>query len=207
MGTDRSSASNLNFVAGVTRANAAIAAPGNCGQLTLYDGQSASASAQLIGDVSGYFLAADVTTPVTPTDTVHGWGDNDLGGLGNGTYTGTTSPVTTLGVSGITAISAQGGSVLALRSDQTVTGWGPNLYGELGVTPFSEIDQGHWGCALSVDTPGITDVTAIAGGGLASYALRSDGTIWDWGTNDDSQLGDGTQDPHYARPRSSASVA
>ncbi len=38
---------------------------------------------------------------------------------------------------------------------------------------------------------GISDVSSIAGGN-STYALRSDGTVWAWGINNDHQLGDGT---------------
>jgi alpha-tubulin suppressor-like RCC1 family protein len=39
---------------------------------------------------------------------------------------------------------------------------------------------------------GLTGVTAIAGGDLAGYALRSDGTVWAWGYNGYGELGNGT---------------
>jgi alpha-tubulin suppressor-like RCC1 family protein len=38
----------------------------------------------------------------------------------------------------------------------------------------------------------LTGVTAIAGGGYHTIALKSDGTVWAWGLNSVGQLGDGT---------------
>jgi PKD repeat protein len=38
----------------------------------------------------------------------------------------------------------------------------------------------------------LTDIVAIAGGRDHGLALRSDGTVWAWGSNDYGQLGDGT---------------
>jgi alpha-tubulin suppressor-like RCC1 family protein len=46
------------------------------------------------------------------------------------------------------------------------------------------------------DTPvqvsGLSDVTAIAGPGQSSLALKKDGTVWAWGDNEYGQLGNGT---------------
>jgi alpha-tubulin suppressor-like RCC1 family protein len=39
---------------------------------------------------------------------------------------------------------------------------------------------------------GLTDVTAIAVGGWSTCALKSEGTVWCWGSNFDGQLGDGS---------------
>ena len=43
-----------------------------------------------------------------------------------------------------------------------------------------------------VQVSSLSDVTAIAGGGLHTIALKSDGTVWAWGYNYFGQLGDGT---------------
>jgi alpha-tubulin suppressor-like RCC1 family protein len=38
----------------------------------------------------------------------------------------------------------------------------------------------------------LTDVVALAAGGLHSLVLRSDGSLWAWGHNSRGQLGNGT---------------
>jgi alpha-tubulin suppressor-like RCC1 family protein len=39
---------------------------------------------------------------------------------------------------------------------------------------------------------GLINVATLASGGNHSLALRSDGTVWAWGSNSQGQLGDGT---------------
>ena len=39
---------------------------------------------------------------------------------------------------------------------------------------------------------GLAGMSAIAAGGVHSLAVKSNGTLWAWGRNDNGQLGDGT---------------
>jgi alpha-tubulin suppressor-like RCC1 family protein len=84
---------------------------------------------------------------------------------------------------------------MALKSDGTVWAWGINADGRLGdgtttdrATPVQVCDSGASNCT---DNP-LTGVIAIAIGTNFSLALKSDGTVWAWGNNDNWQLGDGT---------------
>jgi alpha-tubulin suppressor-like RCC1 family protein len=55
--------------------------------------------------------------------------------------------------------------------------------------------RGDWSTTKSltpVQVPGLTGVTAVAVGWLHVLALRDDGTVWAWGSNQNGQLGDGT---------------
>ena len=134
--------------------------------------------------------------------TVWAWGGNDSSQLGDGTEEKRNTPVQVVGENGegyltdVTAISANIGHSLALKDDGTVWAWGYNWEGQLG--------DGTDGAYASKTTPvqvvgkdGIdylTDVTAISAGGYHSLALKSDGTVWAWGSNDIGQLGDGTDE-------------
>ena len=138
---------------------------------------------------TGYALLAD--------GTVWAWGYNN-GALGNGTAgTGCTdspvpascyaaTPVQASGLSNVVSIAAFGsGGGLAVKPDGTVWVWGPDDLGQLG--------QGTVvGTALTpVQVPGLSGVTAVAGGNRIGYALKSDGTVLVWGWNGWGQFGDG----------------
>lgn len=67
-----------------------------------------------------------------------------------------------------------------------VVSWGRNTYGQLGVNTTSFAPE-------PVDVPGISTVVKVAVSGMGStMVLKSDGTLWGWGTNDYGLLGDGT---------------
>ncbi len=89
-----------------------------------------------------------------------------------------------------TAIAAGGDHALAVASDGTVWAWGRNDYGQLGKGTSSSTYpvSGQY----PVRAGALVGVQAVAAGYFHSLALKSDGTVWAWGHNDDGQLGDGT---------------
>jgi alpha-tubulin suppressor-like RCC1 family protein len=122
-----------------------------------------------------------------PDGTVWGWGRNNLGQLGDGTSTQRTAAVQVINLSSVTSIAAGESHTVARRQDGTVWTWGDNLYGQLGdgtTTPRNRTSPAQ--------VAGLSDVIAIAAGSSHTVALRRDGTVWAWGSNDLGQLGDGT---------------
>lgn len=138
----------------------------------------------IAGDAfDGYALASD--------GTVWAWGDNSDGELGNGTnIPGSDVPVKVSGLTHIIAIS----DGFAVKSDGTVWTWGFNADGELG--NGSTIQSSN----VPVQVSGLAGITAIAGNGFTRWALKSDGTEWAWGSNLDSQLGNGSTEANSDVP-------
>lgn len=67
----------------------------------------------------------------------------------------------------------------------------------VAVTPDGRVLQwGKQGGPLPVPLMGIDHVTAVAVGHEHILALKNDGTVWAWGSNDYGQLGDTTAIPH-----------
>jgi alpha-tubulin suppressor-like RCC1 family protein len=126
---------------------------------------------------------------------VFAWGNNGYGQLGDGSLTGTTSPVQVKGVGGsgflsdVTSIAAGKLFSLAL-TPAGIFAWGNNGYGQLG-------DGSLTGTTSPVQVKGVggsgflSDVTSIAAGKLFSLALTPAG-IFAWGYNENGQLGDGS---------------
>ncbi|HWA27858.1 MAG TPA: LamG-like jellyroll fold domain-containing protein [Lacunisphaera sp.] len=87
---------------------------------------------------------------------------------------------------GTGAIAAGGAHVIALKADGTVWTWGvDNSMGQLG-------DGTTVPRLAPAQVSGLTNVVAVAAGNSHSVALKSDGTVWTWGSNSSGQLGDGT---------------
>ncbi|HYO73261.1 MAG TPA: RCC1 repeat-containing protein, partial [Archangium sp.] len=123
--------------------------------------------------------------------TVWAWGDNSSGQLGDGTDSPRLTPVQVQGLSGIKAVTAGDGYSLAVKGDGTLWTWGDNSSGQLGDgTTTRRPNPGQ--------VSGLSDVVAVAAvqegavGDRHVVALRSDGTVWTWGNNNDGQLGHGT---------------
>jgi alpha-tubulin suppressor-like RCC1 family protein len=116
------------------------------------------------------------------------WGDNSTGELGNGSA-GTqggacacvSQPALVNGVQHTVAAAGGAGFSLAVESDGTVWGWGSNSADQLG-------QAGGIGACLCMPIPtlipGLTTMKSVAGGQDDALALRSDGTVWAWGSGD-----------------------
>jgi len=144
---------------------------------------------------------AQHTLALKDDGTVWAWGLNNAGQLGDGTTTNSSTPVQVSGLAGVTAIVAGNSHNLALLSDGTVWAWGDNSSGQLGNGTTSTTAT-----STPVQVSGLTGITAIAGGGLHSLALKSDGTVWAWGWNGDGQLGATTTESCGVVPCSSIPV-
>ncbi|HEU4594235.1 MAG TPA: S8 family serine peptidase [Pyrinomonadaceae bacterium] len=118
--------------------------------------------------------------------TVWAFGANFKGQLGDGSVQMRATPVRAGDLTGARTIAAARFYSLVLKEDGTVWGFGDNESGQLGTGA---------GSGLPVTSPvqtNISGVTAIAAGDTHALAVRSDGTVWAWGSNFEGQLGDGT---------------
>jgi hypothetical protein len=101
---------------------------------------------------------------------------------------GPTTPVAVPGLMGVKAIALGEHAAYALLEDGTVEAWGYNEEGALG----TGAPTGRSLMATPTAVSGLTEVQAIAAGGNSAVALREDGTVLDWGNNEDGKLGIGS---------------
>ncbi|MEO6832627.1 MAG: T9SS type A sorting domain-containing protein [Chitinophagaceae bacterium] len=147
--------------------------------LRMSTGSNAQAIFSGSASSSSYFLSS---TPGSPK----AWGNNKVGQLDDGTTTSRNTPVHVIGLSGITTIAIGGDHSLFLKNDGSVWACGDNTYEELGDGTTTERNT-------PIQVSGLSGITAIAGGGAAfSLFLKSDGSFWACGRNNNGQLGDGT---------------
>lgn len=118
--------------------------------------------------------------------TAWAWGQNVSGGLGNGSITGKSSPISVLGGISFTFVGASTDSSYGIRgSDGSLWSWGYNNSGQLGIQ-----QAGNRSSPVSV--LGGMAFTKVAAGGWSILAIRSDNYVWSWGYNNAGQLGIGT---------------
>jgi len=130
--------------------------------------------------------AGNAHTVAIKTDgTLWTWGGNTTGILGTGTTVSRSSPGTTAG-GGTTwcQVSAFNAHTVAIKTDGTLWTWGCNNAGQLGT-----------GTIVSRSSPGTT-----AGGGTTwcqvnagnehNAAIKTDGSLWTWGSGAVGRLGD-----------------
>jgi len=127
--------------------------------------------------------------------TVWAWGDDYYGQLGDGgRLRYRPAPVQVSGISDIVAVSAGQSHSVALKSDGTVLAWGDDSDGQLGN------DATLANKYIAVQVSGISDIVAVSAGGYHSVALKSDGTVWAWGSDRYGQLGDDATRADKATP-------
>ena len=106
------------------------------------------------------------------------WGGNSGGQLGDGTFTNRSSPGTTAG-GGTTwkQVAMAYNHTAAIKTDGTLWTWGQNVYGQLGNGNQSQQPS-------PVTTAGGgTNWKQVSGSLYATVALKTDGTLWTWGSN------------------------
>jgi len=130
---------------------------------------------------SGGYAAIAVTT----SGALYAWGDNSTGSLGLGNTTNYSSPKQIGALTTWSKISNAGGGSFAIKTDGTIWSWGTNPSGVLGngtVTNSSSPAQ----------IGALTNWLYLSANSYASQhmtAIKTDGTLWAWGSNSVGQLG------------------
>ena len=135
--------------------------------------------------VSTSAIAAAIKTD----GTLWTWGNGVSGGLGDNTATIKCTPVTTFaGGTNWKQVSGGGYHTVTIKTDGTLWTWGYNNNGQLGV------NDTNTRCTPVTTFAGGTNWKQVSCGYNHTTAIKTDGTLWTWGSNDSGQLGDNTVD-------------
>jgi len=128
----------------------------------------------------------DHSAAIRSDGTLWAWGLNDKGQLGDGTTVDREDPVQVGTDANWVSVITRGNTTMAIQNDGSLWAWGCNWSGLLGDGTTGSVRT----MPKQVGTD--TDWISIALGADHVVALRTDGSIWAWGSNQDGQLGDGT---------------
>jgi alpha-tubulin suppressor-like RCC1 family protein len=146
------------------------------------DGTTPTSEPVAIAGGGSYTLAA------LADGSVRAWGENRYGELGIGNRSNRTVPIEVDNLDGIVAVAAGEDHSLALSANGLVWAWGRNNNGQLGNGTTSGVFGGE---TTPVQVQGVHNIQALAAGSQHSLALKTDGTVWAWGSNFRGKLGTG----------------
>ena len=132
------------------------------------------------------------------------WGNNTFGQLGIGVSTSGyySNPIQVGSLTNWKQVSvgyvvsvANFGWMAAVKTDGTLWTWGVNTNGQLGL--------GFAGATSYYSSPvqvgALTNWKQVSTGGASCLAIKTDGTLWAWGSNGNGQLGNGNR-TYYSSP-------
>lgn len=125
--------------------------------------------------------------------TVWTWGNNYAGELGYASsemcthplgfqFPCTSSPTQVGTATDWISIASGEYHTLALKSNGTIWAWGDNYYGQLGFDTTENCSGPDTPCSTTPQQVGTdTDWVMVTAGGFQTFAIKSNGTLWEWG--------------------------
>jgi alpha-tubulin suppressor-like RCC1 family protein len=174
-----------------------------------------------VGNLGNGVITGNISTPVTTfaggtdwkqvsagssniaaikTDgTLWTWGSAANGQLGNGatsSFVSLSTPITTFaGGSNWKQVSSGGAHAAAIKTDGTLWTWGNTVYGKLG----NAVASGFKSTPVTTFAGG-TDWKQVSCGGYHTAAIKTDGTLWTWGSASNGKLGNATATGDMSTP-------
>ena len=124
------------------------------------------------------------TSAIKTDGTLWVWGNGGNGRLGNAAITNRSTPVTTSsGGTNWKQVACGGYHTAAIKTDGTLWTWGKGIFGTLGNNSWSDSN-------IPITTfAGGTNWKEVAGGLYHTAAIKTDGTLWTWGSGTQGRLG------------------
>jgi alpha-tubulin suppressor-like RCC1 family protein len=154
---------------------------------------------QTFGSVKSAAAGAFHTLVIRANGTLWSCGNDKSGALWSGTGRAVLEQVGT--VNSWKLVAAGRDYSMAIKNDGSLWGFGGDQYGQLGRGTTT-----IYGVPNLVQIGSGLDWQAVACGRAHTVGLKTDGTLWTWGSNFSGQLGDGTTTAHYTPTQVGASI-
>jgi alpha-tubulin suppressor-like RCC1 family protein len=133
----------------------------------------------------GYHTAA-----IKTDGTLWVWGNNSFGSLGINVTTTRCTPVTTFaGGTNWKQVSCGGQHTAAIKTDGTLWTWGLSDFGYDGALGINVAGAAGTRCTPVTTFAGGTNWKQVSCGNFHTAAIKTDGTLWIWGSNSYGKLG------------------
>jgi len=129
-------------------------------------------------------LANGLAHALKTDGTIWSWGNNSTGALGQNDRTDHSSPIQIGSDTTWSYIISNGSGAMATKTNGTLWGWGYATAGRLGLN-----QGGVTSVSSPVQIPGTTWTDKIAFRNAGAFGIKTDGTLWGWGDNEEGQLG------------------
>jgi len=142
----------------------------------------------IMDDVAAVSADGFHTMAIRTDGSLWGWGLNVAGRIGDGTTENRLYPVRVL--DNITHVSVGFDHTMAIRADGSLWGWGgdyrDDIEENLGQIGDGERIPRHYPVWV------MDDVSYVSAGAGHTMAIRTDGSLWAWGSHNAGQVGDGS---------------
>lgn len=124
---------------------------------------------------------------ITTSNTLYAWGGNDDGEAGINTtapdFRELSSPVQVGSDTDWDLVSGGGEFAVAIRTDGTMWSWGRNSFGKLGLNLNPIVEK-----SSPTQIGSLSTWSTVGANNDCCLAVKTDGTLWAWGRNNQGQL-------------------